>query len=121
MVQPSTQAKVPVNRTQSEYFHCDRLPERALMKSLSFFILAVGTLAIPPLAQDKHDPPNAGPEEGFGRVHMEVSSSPKVSADFDRALALLHNFWYVRAFERFNEISKKDPSCAMAYWGAAMT
>jgi tetratricopeptide (TPR) repeat protein len=44
-----------------------------------------------------------------------------VSVDFDRALALLHNFWYVRAFERFNQVAKNDPDCAMAYWGAAMT
>ena len=41
--------------------------------------------------------------------------------NFDRALALLHNFWYSRALERFNQIAKNDPECAMAYWGAAMT
>jgi hypothetical protein len=52
---------------------------------------------------------------------METSCSPAVSVDFDRALALLHNFWYVRAFERFNRVAKNDPECAMAYWGAAMT
>ena len=52
---------------------------------------------------------------------MDISCSATVAADFDRALALLHNFWYVRALERFNQVSKKDPDCAMAYWGAAMT
>jgi len=40
---------------------------------------------------------------------MDVSCSPAVAADFDRALALLHNFWYVRAFERFNQVLKNDP------------
>ena len=60
-------------------------------------------------------------DEGLGRVHMDTSCSPAVAADFDRALALLHNFWYVRALERFNQVAKKDPGCAMAYWGAAMT
>ena len=40
---------------------------------------------------------------------------------FDRALALLHNFWYARALTQFQEIQKADPECAMAYWGAAMT
>jgi len=39
----------------------------------------------------------------------DVSCSPAVAADFDRALALLHNFWYVRAFERFNQVLKNDP------------
>src|SRR6516165_1784309 len=52
---------------------------------------------------------------------MDISCSAQVASDFNRALALLHNFWYVRALERFNEISRSDPGCAMAYWGAAMT
>ena len=52
---------------------------------------------------------------------MDTSCSATVSAQFDSALALLRNFWYVRAFERFNQIAKKDPECAMTYWGAAMT
>ena len=64
---------------------------------------------------------NRGAEEGLGRAHMDISCSPAVTAEFDHALALLHNFWYVRAFERFNQIAKSDPGCAMAYWGAAMT
>ena len=63
----------------------------------------------------------AGPEEGLGRAHMDISCAPAVTAEFDRALALLHNFWYVRAFERFNQVARADPGCAMAYWGAAMT
>ena len=52
---------------------------------------------------------------------MDISCPLAVAAEFDRALALLHNFWYVRALERFNQILKNDPGCAMAYWGAAMT
>ena len=97
------------------------LQKRAVMKFLSFLLL-VGALAIAALPQDKqHDHPNVVPEEGFGRVHMDVSCSATLGADFDRALALLHNFWYVRALERFNEVSNNDPGCAMAYWGAAMT
>src|SRR6516225_1097634 len=64
---------------------------------------------------------NRGADEGLGRAHMDISCSPAVTAEFDHALALLHNFWYVRAFERFNQIAKTDPGCAMAYWGAAMT
>jgi hypothetical protein len=52
---------------------------------------------------------------------MQNSCASAVSVDFDRELALLHNFWYARAFERFNQVARKDPECAMAYWGAAMT
>jgi hypothetical protein len=58
---------------------------------------------------------------GVGHVHMEVSCSPSLAADFDFALALLHNFWYPRALEAFNKVIQADPQCTMAYWGAAMT
>ncbi len=58
---------------------------------------------------------------GLGHVHMDTSCSPSVRAHFDRALALLHNFWYAHALTAFNEVIKGNPQCAMAYWGAAMT
>ena len=74
-----------------------------------------------PAQHDGHEHSYLGPEEGLGRAHLETSCSPAVAAEFDRALALLHNFWYTRALERFNQVAKKDPECAMAYWGGAMT
>jgi len=99
-----------------------KLSEAIAMKFRTFVLLTTALLAIAALSQDsqpEHSSSNS--EEGFGRVHMDVSCFAKVAGDFDRALALLHNFWYVRALERFEEVSKKDPGCAMAYWGAAMT
>ena len=39
-------------------------------------------------------PASERPIAGLGHAHMDTSCSPEVSADFDRALALLHNFWY---------------------------
>src|SRR6185436_10266521 len=59
--------------------------------------------------------------EGVGTAHMETSCARAVQPQFDRALALLHNFWYSRALTAFQEIQQADPECAMAYWGAAMT
>jgi tetratricopeptide (TPR) repeat protein len=93
------------------------------MKSPGFLLLAPSLLlAVTILAQDNRlQHSGAGPDEGFGRVHMDISCSPAVATAFDRALALLHNFWYMRALERFNQVLKNDPECAMAYWGAAMT
>src|SRR5256712_13677769 len=66
-------------------------------------------------------PTSDRPVHGLGSVHMDISCSPGVSADFDRALALLHNFWYARALEAFTEVAQRDPDCAIAYWGAAKT
>src|SRR5882672_2792858 len=77
----------------------------------------------PGIAQEaeEHVHASSGSEEGLGRAHMEISCSPAVAAKFDRALALLHNFWYRRALEGFQQVSNADPECAVAYWGAAMT
>jgi hypothetical protein len=60
----------------------------------------------------------SAPDEGLGRVHVNTSCSPAVAADFDRALALLHNFWYVRALERFNQVAEKIPG---ARWRSSRT
>jgi len=61
------------------------------------------------------------PIAGLGHAHMDLSCAPGVSADFDRSLALLHNFWYARALTAFTDVARRDPDCAIAYWGAAMT
>jgi tetratricopeptide (TPR) repeat protein len=92
------------------------------MRTPIFLFLAMPALAGVMLGQhEEHQIPYSGPEEGLGRVHMDISCSPTVAAEFDRALALLHNFWYVRARDRFSQVIKNDPECAIAYWGAAMT
>ena len=91
------------------------------MKFPRFVLLTTVLLAIAALPQDQREHSSSNSEEGFGRVHMDISCSAKVGGDFDGALALLHNFWYGRALQRFEEVSRKDPGCAMAYWGAAMT
>ena len=87
------------------------------MKPLRIAVLLV--LAACPvilLAQrDVHEHAPSGSGEGFGHVHMQISCSDRVTVDFDRALALLHNFWYHRALQRFNQVAKDDPECAMAY------
>jgi tetratricopeptide (TPR) repeat protein len=40
---------------------------------------------------------------------------------FNHAVALLHSFQYEQARAAFTEISRQDPSCAMAQWGVAMS
>src|SRR6266849_4873164 len=91
-----------------------RLAPAFLAASLLLF------LALTPLhAQSKRT--SDRPIHGLGSVHMDTACSPGVSADFDRALALLHNFWYPRALEAFAAVAQRDPDCAVAYWGAAMT
>jgi tetratricopeptide (TPR) repeat protein len=59
--------------------------------------------------------------ERLGKVHLPVSCSAGAQQRFDRALAMLHSFWFPRGLEAFAEITKTDPDCAMAYWGIAIS
>ena len=91
---------------------------RAMTRSITRFLstaVVASLSASALLAQHGHG------SEGVGKAHMETSCAPAVQTSFDRALAVLHNFWYARALTQFQDIQKMDPDCAMAYWGAAMT
>ncbi len=57
----------------------------------------------------------------YGEVDFNVSCTENVRADFDRALAMLHNMMYVTARRDFQTITEADPNCALAYWGIATT
>jgi tetratricopeptide (TPR) repeat protein len=75
--------------------------------------LVVACIGVPPLA-------SAEPER-LGTVSFPVSCSASVQTDFNRGVALLHDFWYAEAKPQFERILKSDPQCAMAHWGVAMS
>jgi tetratricopeptide (TPR) repeat protein len=56
-----------------------------------------------------------------GRVQFANSGSARVQADFQYAVAQLHNFQYPDAARVFRRIQQADPRFALAYWGEAMT
>ncbi len=60
-------------------------------------------------------------EHDVGQVHFPTSCSPQVQVRFERGVALLHSFWYEESFRTFAAVSAADSSCAMAYWGQAMS
>jgi hypothetical protein len=59
--------------------------------------------------------------EKIGQVHFPVACAPAVQKPFERAVALLHSFWYLEAAKAFTAVAQTDPDCAMAFWGLAMT
>jgi Tetratricopeptide repeat len=59
--------------------------------------------------------------EKLGTVSFPISCAPATQAQFERGMALLYSFEYETASNQFEEIQKKDPACAMAYWGQAMS
>jgi len=72
------------------------------------------------MAQEKHEHPVGKPEE-LGNVYFPVSCSAAAQRQFERAIAMLHSFWYEEAEKAFAEVTATDPSCAMGYWGIAMS
>lgn len=94
---------------------------RFLALSAVLLLISFSIAAGRPQQVEEHAYANTVSEEGLGRAHMDISCSSAVGAQFDRALALLHNFWYSRALEGFKQVAHDDPQCAMAYWGQAMT
>jgi tetratricopeptide (TPR) repeat protein len=58
--------------------------------------------------------------EKLGKAHFPISCNAEAQRQFDRAVALLHSFWFDAAIAGFGAVAQADPKCAMAYWGGAM-
>jgi len=65
--------------------------------------------------------PEPGDLRAAGAVDFQVSCTPEVRSEFVRGVALLHSFFYEEARRIFTDVAAKDPTCAMAQWGIAMT
>src|SRR5437899_1439539 len=59
--------------------------------------------------------------EKLGKVHFPVACSAAAQPQFDRAVALLHSFWYSEGVKAFTAVAATDRACAMAHWGIAMS
>ena len=79
-------------------------------------------LATPAWAQtEQHDHTAKPGAIKAGTVNFETSCRADVKDDFNLAVAELHSFWFPEARALFQAVAKKDPDCAMAYWGVALT
>ena len=78
------------------------------------------TLLLIPLssAQETHN--HRAPEQ-LGKVSFPVSCKEAVQELFDRGVALLHSFAYSAAEDAFQAVAERDPGCAMAHWGVAIS
>ncbi|MEW6322039.1 MAG: tetratricopeptide repeat protein [Acidobacteriota bacterium] len=88
---------------------------------LTLAALMVVALSSPPaLAQHEHQAGVLSSEQ-VGTVDFRTSCAPAVKDDFNRAVALLHSFWFPEARQEFEAILQTDAACAMAHWGIALT
>ena len=86
--------------------------------------------AAAPAAPHASNPGDAEPSTGepppgdlnkVGKVSFPTSCDPEVQAQFERGVAFLHSFFYGEAQSVFEDVARRDPDCAIAYWGIAMT
>src|SRR5262245_32235922 len=54
-------------------------------------------------------------EEKLGTLSFPTSCDPKVQAEFERGVAMIHSYWFLVARRVFEGV--QDPGCAIAYWG----
>ncbi len=80
-------------------------------------LLAMATLSVS--GERAAAQPHGG--DRLGTVHFPVACTAAVQANFDRAVALLHNFVFPDTVKAFTAVILEDPSCAMGYWGLAMS
>jgi predicted Zn-dependent protease len=64
-------------------------------------------------------PAQQKPQEQLGKVSFQTSCDRKVQPQFDRAVAMLHSFWFQQGEKAFREVLERDPNCAIATWGIA--
>jgi len=74
-------------------------------------------------AKSRKDP---GPPDGtvatqLGQVNFPTSCAAAAQPLVETGVALLHSFQYEQAGQTFSEAAQRDPKCALAYWGKAMT
>src|SRR5256885_9252137 len=67
-----------------------------------------------------HEDDGASRTQKVGKVNFPSSCSPQVQPKVQRAVAMLHSFWWPEGERAFQEIAAEDPGCAaIAAWGFA--
>jgi hypothetical protein len=69
----------------------------------------------------QHPHESGRPPQQLGTVTFENSCDPGLRGEMNRAVALLHSFWFGASATAFSAIGEKDPGCGIAWWGVAMS
>jgi tetratricopeptide (TPR) repeat protein len=82
---------------------------------------ALLVLSVPLALGENHGIHGHPAPQNLGVVFFPTTCKPNVQHEFERGVALLHSFAYSAAEGAFRDVSRRDPNCAMAHWGVAMT
>jgi tetratricopeptide (TPR) repeat protein len=86
----------------------------AVLTTLLFFFL------VPRDARGTEESP-AAPSGQLGNVNFPTSCSSDVQPAIEKGVALLHSFQYTESNKTFADAASREPKCAIAHWGKAMT
>ena len=93
------------------------------MRSIAAAFGAMLAMASAGNAQEPADHKH-GPEDHalgkLGKVTFPVSCDAEAGVRFERAMAVLHSFWWEEGDAAFGRVLEADSDCAMAHWGLAM-
>ena len=92
------------------------------MRTSWLILMALVLLVSPGPARAQGEHGHEGADLGrVGQVRFPVTCAPDRQGEFDRAVALLHSFFYEESERQFAMVAARDPRCAMAWWGVAMS
>jgi tetratricopeptide (TPR) repeat protein len=77
--------------------------------------------AFPASALAHDDAAPASRNGKLGAVLFKTTCTPEAQKQFERALAMLHSFYFPETVKAFTAIPQTDPQCAIAYWGMAIS
>src|SRR5499433_2818145 len=95
--------------------------EAAMKLSVTVVAAVVSLFLVVSSWADTTPASRSGGQEKLGRVLFKTSCSPEAQKQFERALAMLHSFFFPETIKAFSAIPEADPSCAIAYWGIAIS
>ncbi len=88
-------------------------------KSIRTAVILLSLSASLAIAQANHSEQSPAPQ--LGQVNFPTTCAAQAQPLIETGVALLHSFQYQQADQTFSEAAKRDPQCALAHWGRAMS
>jgi hypothetical protein len=91
------------------------------VRSIFTVVVSITAMSLPAAVQSQPMMHDHAAMERLGSVSFQTSCSPAAQRPFNRAVALMHSFQFGSAIDGFHAVLAVDPTCAIAYWGIAVS
>ena len=92
------------------------------MAVITGLLLVLALVPAAAFAQQGAEHTRLAPDQiGAAYVKFETSCAAAVRDDFNTGVAHYHSFWFPEAIKTFESVLQRDPACAMAHWGIALS